>query len=57
MDKYKTKLFLISAVFFTFMITPIHGHDKEMSGEEIAEMVQEILNSVGDLGEKNFERC
>lgn len=55
MDKYKTKLFLISAVFFTFMITPIHGHDKEMSGEEIAEMVQEILNSVGDLGEKTLK--
>ena len=55
MDKYKTKLFLISAIFFTFMITPIHGHDGEMSGEEIAEMVQEILSSVGDLGEKTLE--
>ena len=55
MDKYKTKLFLISAIFFTFMITPIHGHDGEMSGEEIAEMVQEILSSVGDLGEKTLK--
>ena len=30
MDKYKTKLFLISAIFFTFMISPIYGHDGEM---------------------------
>lgn len=55
MDKYKTKLFLISAIFFTFMISPIHGHDGEMNGEEIAEMVQEILSSVGDLGEKTLK--
>ena len=55
MDKYKTKLFLISAIFFAFMITPIHGHDEEMSAEEITVMIQEILSSVGDLGEKTLK--
>jgi len=55
MDKYKTKLFLISAILFAFMITPIHGHDEEMSSEEITVMIQEILNSVGDLGEKTLK--
>ena len=55
MDKYKTKLFLTSAIFFAFMITPIHGHDEEMSSEEITVMIQEILNSVGDLGEKTLK--
>ena len=55
MDKYKTKLFFISAIFFAFMITPIHGHDEEMSSEEITAMIQEILNSVGDLGEKTLK--
>jgi len=55
MDKYKTKLFLISAIVFAFMITPIHGHDEEMSAEEITVMIQEILSSVGDLGEKTLK--
>ena len=55
MDKYKTKLFLISAILFAFMITPIHGHDEEMSSEEITVMIQEILNSVGDVGEKTLK--
>ena len=55
MDKYKTSLFLISAILFAFMITPIHGHDEEMSSEEITAMIQEILNSVGDLGEKTLK--
>ena len=55
MDKYKTKLFLISAILFAFMITPIHGHDEEMSSEEITVMIQEILNSVGDLGENTLK--
>ncbi|MDB3990611.1 Do family serine endopeptidase [Gammaproteobacteria bacterium] len=55
MDKYKTKLFLTSAFFFAFTITPIHGHDEEMSSEEITVMIQEILNSVGDLGEKTLK--
>ena len=55
MDKYKTKLFLISAIFVAFMITPIHGHDEEMSAEEITVMIQEILSSVGDLGEKTLK--
>jgi Do/DeqQ family serine protease len=55
MDKHKTKLFLITAIFFTFMITPIHGHDEEISVEEITVMIQEILNSVGDLGEKSLK--
>ena len=55
MDKYKTKLFLASAIFFAFTITPIHGHDEEMSSEEITVMIQEILNSVGDLGEKTLK--
>ena len=54
MDKYKTRLFLISAIFFAFMITPIHGHDEEMSSEEITVMIQEILNSVCDVGEKTL---
>lgn len=55
MDTYKTKLFLISAILFAFTITPIHGHDEEMSSEEITVMIQEILNSVGDLGEKTLK--
>ena len=55
MDKYKTRLFLFSTIFFSFMITPIHGHDEEMSSEEITAMIQEILNSVGDLGEKTLK--
>ncbi|MCH1530647.1 MAG: trypsin-like peptidase domain-containing protein, partial [Gammaproteobacteria bacterium] len=55
MDKYKTRLLLFSAIFFAFMITPIHGHDEEMSSEEITVMIQEILNSVGDLGEKTLK--
>ena len=55
MDKYKTRLFLFSAIFFAFMVTPIHGHDEEMSSEEITVMIQEILNSVGDLGEKTLK--
>ena len=55
MDKYITKLFLTSAFFFALTITPIHGHDEEMSSEEITVMIQEILNSVGDLGEKTLK--
>ena len=55
MDKYKTELFLFSAIIFAFMITPTHGHDEEMSSEEITVMIQEILNSVGDLGEKTLK--
>ena len=54
MDKYKTKLFFIPIILFIF-ITPIHGHDEEMSSEEITVMIQEILSSVGDLGEKTLE--
>ena len=54
MDKYKTRVFLISAIFFAFMITPIHGHDEGMSSEEITVMIQEILNSVGDLGAVSY---
>ena len=55
MDKYKTELFLFSAIIFAFMITPTHGHDEEMSSEEITVMIQEILDSVGDLGEKTLK--
>ena len=61
MDKNKIKLFPISAILLTLIISPVQSHDgdhsDEMNSEEITEMVLGIINGVVDAGDKALENA
>ncbi len=61
MDKNKIKLFPISAILLTLIISPVLSHDgnhsDEMNSEEITEMVLGIINGVVDAGDKALENA
>ena len=61
MDKSKIKLFPISAILLTLIISPVQSHDgdhsDEMNSEEITEMVLGIINGVVDAGDKALENA
>lgn len=61
MDKNKIKLFPISAILLTLIVSPVQSHDgdhsDEMNTEEITEMVLGIINGVVDAGDKALENA
>ena len=61
MDKNKIKLFPISAILLSLIISPVQSHDgdhsDEMNSEEITEMVLGIINGVVDAGDKALENA